>query len=74
MNEELAPRWNELVKAKYEFLKVLRLPLDYFMPPSEELPLPLVNNREAALLDDFRKLPIRTQDAFATLLGALARA
>ena len=57
----------------YEFARLLRLPLDYFFPADDELPpLPLVNNGEATLLDNFRKLPARTQQTITALIATMA--
>lgn len=59
------------ISRMYEFLNLLQLPIGYFLPLEMEAPLPLVNNREAALLDDFRKLAPQSQDAVTALLNAL---
>lgn len=57
----------------HEFATLLKLPMAYFFPEGEAQEIPLLDRSEAALLDDYRALPLESRKALKTLITAMRK-
>lgn len=56
-----------------EFAQAMHMPLGFFLPDNDSEYEPVLNRREAELLEHFHAIPVKEQDAILTLVKSVRR-
>jgi|GEM_PF-3533678 len=56
-----------------EFAQAMHMPLGFFLPDNDTEYEPVLNRREAELLEHFHAIPAKEQDAILTLVRSVRR-